>query len=255
MHGAREAGVPESGRLLEGPHRLAHHRCGRGIRCAAARRHDRGADQRQHRRRTRPRRAAARLPVRLRRAGQGRRRQDRCPARLRRRGGHDPDLRRTGQPGVVLQRERSARHRDPRRVQTEPVRQPERSPQPLRDDGAGDLAGHRGDDHALRRRRRHGRHDHRHRTLPARGLGRPGAHRRDRSGGQRLQRWYRAPVPRGGRRGGHLARLLRPDRAARDRGGRRRGVLRDDTAPRPRGGHPGRRIQRHGGGRRTAHRA
>ena len=35
-----------------------------------------------------------------------------------------------------------------------------------------------GHDHALRRRRRHRRHDHRHRPLPARGLGRPRAHRR-----------------------------------------------------------------------------
>ena len=40
--------------------------------------------------------------------------------------------------------------------------------------GPGDLARHRGPRHALRRRRRHGRHDHGHRPLPEGGLRRPG---------------------------------------------------------------------------------
>ena len=60
--------------------------------------------------------------------------------------------------------------RDPRRVQAEPVREPERPAQPLRDDRSRDLARHRRARDALRRRHRHRRHDHGHRPLPARGV-------------------------------------------------------------------------------------
>ena len=73
-----------------------------------------------------------------------------------------------------------------------------------------------GHGHALRRGRRHRRHDHRHRPLPARGVGRRGAHHRRRPRGLGLLGRHRAPLPRRGRRRGLLARGIRPRRVARD---------------------------------------
>jgi hypothetical protein len=68
-----------------------------------------------------------------------------------------------------------------------------------------------GQDHPLRRRRRHRRHDYRDRPLPQ-GAGRSGrrpGHRR-RPGRLGLLRRHRAPLPRRGRRRGLLARDIRP---------------------------------------------
>jgi len=62
---------------------------------------------------------------------------------------------------------RPARPRDPRRLQARPVLQPQRPALALRDHRPRDLARHRWQGHALRRGRRHGRHDLRHRALPA----------------------------------------------------------------------------------------
>ena len=50
---------------------------------------------------------------------------------------------------------------------------PEGPNSPLRHHGPGDLGRHRRQGHPLRRRRRHGRHHHRHRPVPAGGLRRP----------------------------------------------------------------------------------
>ena len=51
-------------------------------------------------------------------------------------------------------------------LEARPVQQPGEPAVALRDDGAGDLGADRGPDHALRRRRRHRRHDQRCRPLP-----------------------------------------------------------------------------------------
>ena len=110
-----------------------------------------------------------------------------------------------------------------------------------------------GPDHPLRRRRRHRRHDQRHRPLPQGASGRRGADHRRRPGGLGLLRRHRPAVPGRGRRRGLLAR--RPTTAtsadeiiavsdAR--------LVRDDPAAGPRGGPAGRRLVRHGRGRRAA---
>ena len=52
------------------------------------------------------------------------------------------------------------------RVEARPVLQPEQPALALRDDRPGDLGADRGQDHPLRLRRRHRRHDQRHRPLP-----------------------------------------------------------------------------------------
>ena len=123
-----------------------------------------------------------------------------------------PDRRRARQPRVVLRRLRPARPRDPRRVQARPVLEPQRPALALRDHRPRDLARHRRQGHALRGRRRHGRHDHGHRAVPARGVGRHGAHHRRRPRGLGLLRRHRPPLPRRGRRRGLLAERLRPRR-------------------------------------------
>ena len=194
----------------------AHHRRRRARGQAEAGRHDRGADLGQHRRGPRAHRAAARLQVHLRVPRQGRRGQAQRAHRLRRRGRRDAHRRRARQPRVVLRRLRPARTRDPRRVQARPVLEPQRAALALRDHRPRDLARHRRQGHALRRRRRHGRHDHGHRAVPARGVGRHRAHHRRRPRGLGLLGRHRPPVPRRGRRRGLLAGGLRPRRAARD---------------------------------------
>ena len=99
---AREARVPEPGRLDQGSHRAAHDRGGRARRAAAARRHDRRADLGQHGRRPGPGRGAARLPLHLRDAGQDVAREDRAAARVRRRGRRLPDRGRARGSALVL---------------------------------------------------------------------------------------------------------------------------------------------------------
>ena len=119
---------------------------------AQARRHHRRADQRQHRRRAGPGRAAQGLPVRLRLPGQGQRGQAERAAGVRRRGGGLPDRGRAGGPALLLQRLRPARPGDPRRLEAEPVRQPGQPALALRDDRPGALGADRGPDHPLRGR-------------------------------------------------------------------------------------------------------
>ncbi len=76
-------------------------------------RHDRRADQRQHRRRAGPGRPAQGLPLRLRLPRQGQRGQAQRAARVRRRGGGLPDRRRARGPALVLLRLRPARREIP----------------------------------------------------------------------------------------------------------------------------------------------
>ena len=248
----RQGRVPEPRRLGEGPHRAEDDRGRRGERRAAARRHDRRADQREHRRRPGARRPAQGLPLRVRLPGQGQPGQARRAARLRRarssspRPPSPPD-----HPDSYYSVSDRLVARDPGRLEAEPVRQPERPGQPLRDDRPGDLGRHRRSRHARRRRRRHRRHDHRHRALPARtssdGPTAARARHRRRPRGLGVLRRRRAAVPGRGRRRGLLADRLRPDGAGRDHRRLRRRLLRDDAAARPRGGPAGRRLVRHGG--------
>ena len=70
-----------------------------------------------------------------------------------------------------------------------------------------------GPDHPLRRRHRHRRHDQRHRPLPQGGVRRPGAGHRRRPGGLGVLRRHRPALPGRGRRRGLLADDLRPRRS------------------------------------------
>ena len=121
------------------------------------------------------------------------RRADRRPARL---------------AAVLLPRRRPADRGDPGRVPAQPVPQPGQPAGPLRLDRAGDLGADRRPDHAPGGRRRHRRHDHRHRALPARAQARSGRDRRRPGGldllGRRGERpartWSRASARTSGRR-------------------------------------------------------
>ena len=86
------------------------------------------------------------------------------------RGGRLPDRRRARAPRLVLLRLRPPGPRDRRRVEAEPVRQPDGPAEPLRDDRSRDLVRHRRAGHPLRHRHRHRRHDQRHRAVPQGGL-------------------------------------------------------------------------------------
>ena len=83
---AREARVPQPGRLEQGSHRARDDRGGRARGQAPPGRHDRRADLGQHRRRARDRGRAEGLPLHLRDAGQDEPGEDLDAARLRRRG-------------------------------------------------------------------------------------------------------------------------------------------------------------------------
>ena len=213
---AGEGRVLQSRRFGEGPHRAQHHRRRRARRAAAARRHDRRADERQHRRRTRADRPAARLPLRLRRARQGRRGQAGGAARLRRRG-----RRRRRPPSSPTTRARTTACRTDWSQEIPGAFKPnqyanQNGPRSHYEiDRARDLARHRRARHALRRRRRHGRHDHRRGPLPAGGVGGRRADRRRRPGGLDLLRRTRPRVRRRGRGRGLLADGVRPDRRRR----------------------------------------
>ena len=130
---------------------------------AEAGRHDRRADLGQHRRRARDRRRAARLPLRLRHVRQDERREGRAAPRVRRRGGRVPDRGAARAPRLLLLGRRPAHARDPERVPPQPVLQPGQPRRARALDRPGDLGADGRAHHALRRRHRDRRHDHRRR--------------------------------------------------------------------------------------------
>ncbi len=172
-----------------------------------ARRHDRGADERQHRGRPGPRGAATRLPLRVRLPRQGERRQAERAARVRRRGRGLPHRGRPRGPAVLLLGLRPARARDRRRVEAGPVLEPEQPALALRDHRSRALGADRRPHHALRRGRRHRRHDQRDRALPQGGQRRSRAGHRRRPGRLGLLRRHGTALPRRGGRRGLLAGL------------------------------------------------
>ena len=189
-------------------------------------------------------------------AGQDVAREDRPPARLRRRGRRRADERPAGVAGVLLPRGRAPGRRDSRRVPAQPVLQRRQPGRPLRLDGPRDLGAVRRADHAPRRRRRHGRDDHRHRALPQGAQPRP-RDRRRRPGRLDLlgRRGERQALPRRGRRRGLLAEDVRPGhRRPLDHGVRPRLVPHDPPARDGRG-HPRGRLRRHRARRGRAGRA
>ena len=158
---AREARVHEPGRLEQGPHRARDDRGRRARRPPAARRDDRRADLRQHRRRPRDRRGAQGLPLHLRDAGQDEPGEDLDAPRVRRRGRDHADGRRPRLARELLLGVRPARRGDPGRLQARPVLEPGEPRGALPDDGPGALG-------ADRRRGRRDRHLGRHRRLDLR---------------------------------------------------------------------------------------
>ena len=188
---AREARVPQPGRLEQGPHRARDDRGRRARREAPARRHDRRADLRQHRRRARDRGGAEGLPLHLRDAGQDEPGEDLDPARLRRRGRDHADRRRARLAGVLLLGLRPARRGDPGRLQARPVLEQGEPRGALPDDRrrrSGSRPRRR--DRRDRDLGRHRRHDLRRRAL-LQGAQARGADRRRRPGGLRLHRGRR----------------------------------------------------------------
>ena len=163
---AREARVPEPGRLEQGPDRDGDDRGRRARGEAQAGRDDRRADLRQHRRRAGDRGGRARLPLHLRDAGQDEPGEDRDAARVRRRGRDHADGGRARLARELLLRLRPARRGDPGRLQARPVLEHVQPGGPLRDDGAGDLGADRRRARRGRDLRRHRRHDLGRRPLP-----------------------------------------------------------------------------------------
>ena len=86
----RQSVILQSRRIFQGPHRGAHHRRRGALRTTKARRCDSRTDLRQHRRRARARRTAARLPYDLHAARQSLRIQACRAARIRRRSRRHP---------------------------------------------------------------------------------------------------------------------------------------------------------------------
>ena len=101
------------------------------------------------------------LPLHLRDVRQDERREGRVAARVRRRSGGVPDRGAARAPRLVLLGRRSPHARDARRVPARPVLQPRQPRRARALDRSRDLAPDRRAGHALRRRRRHRRHDHR----------------------------------------------------------------------------------------------
>ena len=108
-------------------------------------------------------------------------------------------------PRLLLLGVRPAGRRAPGRLEAGPVLQPRQPALALRDHRSGAVAADRRADHPLRGRRRHRRHDQRHRPVPQGGVRRPGAGDRRRPGGLGLLRRHRPALPRRGRRRGLLA--------------------------------------------------
>ena len=77
-------------------------------------------------------------------------------------------------PGFLLQRRAPDGGRDARRLAARPVREPGKPGLALRHHRPGDLVADGRDGDALRRRDRHGGHDHRHRAVPEGGIERRG---------------------------------------------------------------------------------
>ncbi len=155
LHGPGQARIPEPGWLGQGPDR------GRdGRRCGAsgpseARGHDRGSDQRKHRRGSRAGGGRSGLPGRLRPPRQDEHREDPTPSSLRRpRGGHAERARARPSHEPLLGGP-AARARDPGRLLSEPVREPGKPGRPLPDHRARDRSGWRP---RARCRHRHGRY-------------------------------------------------------------------------------------------------
>ena len=204
---ARQARVPEPGWLEQGPDRGGDGRSRRAGRAAAAGRHDRRADLRQHRRRPRDRRRREGLPLHLRDARQDEPGEDLDAPSLWRGGDHHPDCGRARLARELLLRLVAPRRGDSRRLQARPVLEHVQSRGALPDHGPGDL----GADWRRARRdrdlRRHRRHDLGRRPL-LQGAQAGGADRRRRPRGLRLHGRRgapAAPVPRRGDRQGHVA--------------------------------------------------
>jgi cystathionine beta-synthase len=215
------------GRVGEGPDRDTDDRCGRGLGRAAARRHDRRAD------------FSGNTGVGLAMVAQqrGYKCVFVCPDKV----SEDKRnvLKAYGAEVVVCPTAVAPEHPDSYynvsdRLVSEPgAWKPDQYSNPhnpalaLRDDRPGDLGADRRQDHPLRGRRRHRRHDQRHRTL-SQGAQSPRPGDRRRPGRLGLLRRHRAPLPGRGRRRGLLARDLRPPRRRPDHRGLRRGLVRDD---------------------------
>ena len=227
-HHRRQSRILQPRRLLQGPHRRAHHRRRRTVRPAEARRRDRRAHLGQHRRRPGPGRPAARLPHDFHPAGQGLRIQARGAARLRCRSHRHTDRRRPGRPALLLPGRRTTGQHDSRRLPPEPVRQPERPAEPLLHHRPRDLGGYGPQGHALRGRHWHRRHHLRHRQVPQGSLQRRGQGHRLRPGRLHLLRFLTRrspPVRHRGRGGGLLPQGFRPEHHRRHRARIRRRSL------------------------------
>ncbi len=221
---------------------------------AATGRHDRRTDVGQHGCRSRDRRRAARLPLHLRDERQDERREDRAAALVRRRGRRVPDRGSARGSAVVLLDRGTTRARDAGRVPARPVLEPGEPARARAHDRTRDLAADRRQGHALRRRHRHRRHDHRCRAVPE-GAEPDRADRRCRPVGLGVLGRHRPPVSRRGRRRRLLADDLRPvARRPRDRGQRRR-LLPHRAARDAARGTADRRFVRHRGARRARGRA
>ena len=209
-------------------------------------RHDRRADERQHRRRPGDRRRPARLPLRVRDDRQGRPGEDLAAAGVRRRGRRLPGGRRPRGSRELLLRRRPA-HRRAGRLSSQPVRQPGEPARPRADHRARAVAPDRRADHPLRRRRRHVRHDHRHGALPQ---GPEPGHqdRRRRPRGVGVLRRIGTAVSRRGRRRGLLPGGVATRPVRRDHRRLRRGELPHRPARVAGRGDPHRRIRGDGRG-------
>jgi hypothetical protein len=159
--GPGQGRVPQPGWFGEGPDRVADDRVRGGRRAAGTGWHDRRADVRQHRGRPGPGRPAARVLLHLRLPGQGQPGQAGCPQGLRRAGRRLPDRCSPRASRLLLLRVGSARPRDRRRLETQPVRQPRRPGQPLRHYRPRDLGGYGRTGHPPGRRSRYRRDHHR----------------------------------------------------------------------------------------------
>ena len=217
---------------------------------APARRHDRGADLGQHRRRAGDGGAGEGLPVRLRLPRQGQRGQAQRAQGVRRRGGRLPHRGRPRAPRLLLQRLRPARGRarargSPTSTPTRTTRAPTTRPPVPRSGGRPRARSPTSSPaSAPAARSAASAATSRSRT--------PSPGRRRRPGRLGLLRRHRPPLPRRGRGRGLLARDLRPRHRRPDHRGLRRRLVRLHPPAGPRGGAAGRRLVRHGGVRREA---
>ena len=222
---------------------------GREGRPAPARRHDRRADQRQHRRRAGPGGPAHGLPVRVRLPRQGQRGQAERAAGVRRRGRGLPDRGRAGGPALVLQRLRPAGPGDPRRVEARPVlatrtTRARTTRRPARSSGSRPTAGSPTSWPASAPAARSPASAGTSRRSPAARCGSSAPTRRARStpAAPAGRTWSRASARTSGRRP-TTATICDEIIEVSDKD-----VVRDDPPAGPRGGPAGRRLLRHGRG-------